>query len=350
MDLSWRAKPAADINVLVVGPTGYIGRFVTKEMAARGFNVTALARSKSGIGGAKTEDETRTDLAGASTVFGDVSSVAGMRAALEEAGHAASGPTSFDVVVSCLASRTGGVKDSWLIDYQATRNAMDVGKALGARHFVLLSAICVQKPLLEFQKAKLRFESELMAEPGMSYSIVRPTAFFKSVAGQIKGVKEGKPYVMFGDGNLAACKPISEADLASYLADCVLDQNGDLTNAILPVGGPGGALTARQQAQLLFDLTGNEVKLFPVPVALMDGLISIFDLLSSVFPQMADTAEFAKIGRYYATESMLVLDPATGKYDADATPEYGETTLKAFFDKSIKEGLEGQELGDQAVF
>ena len=66
-----------------------------------------------------------------------------------------------DVVVSCLASRTGGKKDSWDIDYQATKNAMDAGRAAGAKHFVLLSAICVQKPLLEFQRAKLKFESDL---------------------------------------------------------------------------------------------------------------------------------------------------------------------------------------------
>lgn len=36
-----------------------------------------------------------------------------------------------------------------------------MGREKGAQHFVLLSAICVQKPLLEFQKAKLKFESEL---------------------------------------------------------------------------------------------------------------------------------------------------------------------------------------------
>ena len=49
-----------------------------------------------------------------------------------------------DVVVSCLASRTGGIKDSWAVDYQATKNAMDAGRESGASHFVLLSAICVQ--------------------------------------------------------------------------------------------------------------------------------------------------------------------------------------------------------------
>lgn len=37
-------------------------------------------------------------------------------------------------------------------------------------------------------------------------------------------------------------------------------------------------------------------------------------------------------------------------YDADATPSYGTDTLEAFFDKALKEGLKGQELGDQAVF
>jgi len=38
---------------------------------------------------------------------------------------------------------------------------------------------------------------------------------------QIKLVQQGKPYVMFGDGALAACKPISEADLARFMADCI---------------------------------------------------------------------------------------------------------------------------------
>ena len=38
---------------------------------------------------------------------------------------------------------------------------------------------------------------------------------------QVGIVKGGGRYVMFGDGNLAACKPISEADLARVRAECV---------------------------------------------------------------------------------------------------------------------------------
>ena len=75
-------------------------------------------------------------------------------------------------------------KDSWAIDYQATKNCLDTAKQKGAQHFVLLSAICVQKPLLEFQHAKLNLEAAIR-DSGLSYSIVRPTAFFKSLAGQV---------------------------------------------------------------------------------------------------------------------------------------------------------------------
>ncbi len=78
-------------------------------------------------------------------------------------------------------------------------------------HFVLLSAICAQKPVLAFQKAKLAFEAHLL-EQGLTYSIVRPTAFFKSLSGQVARVKQGGPFLVFGDGRLTACKPISDAD------------------------------------------------------------------------------------------------------------------------------------------
>jgi nucleoside-diphosphate-sugar epimerase len=44
---------------------------------------------------------------------------------------------------------------------QATKNVLDIAREKGASHFVLLSAICVQKPLLEFQRAKLKLEADL---------------------------------------------------------------------------------------------------------------------------------------------------------------------------------------------
>lgn len=333
-------KAPQDVRVVVAGPTGYIGKFVTKELISRGYQVTALAREKAGIKGKMGKEDTQKEFEGARVVFGDVTDTASISAAAFD--------QPADVVVCCLASRTGGKKDSWAIDYQATKNVLDAARKAGAKHFVLLSAICVQRPLLEFQKAKLKLEDELAAAGDVTYSIVRPTAFFKSLAGQVKLVQDGKPYVMFGDGNLAACKPISEADLARFMADCISDPSKH--NQLLPIGGPGGALTAKQQAQIIFRLTNLPEKYISAPVWLFDAIIGVLDLLAKAFPQMEDAAEFGRIGKYYATESMLVWDEARGAYDADATPEYGIDTLEGFFKKAVTEGLAGQELGDQAVF
>jgi divinyl chlorophyllide a 8-vinyl-reductase len=119
---------------------------------------------------------------------------------------------------------------------------------------------------------------------------------------------------------------------------------------MLPIGGPGGALTAKQQAQILFRLTGLPEKYISAPVWLFDGIIGVLDLLAKAFPSLEDAAEFGRIGKYYATESMLVWDESQQRYDADATPEYGVDTLEAFFNRALTEGLAGQELGDQAVF
>ncbi len=340
MDNSSHA-PARELKrVFVVGATGYIGKFVVRELVSRGYEVVSFARERSGVGATTRADELRSQLKGSEVRFGDVSSMDSLMKQGIRNEH-------FDVVVSCLTSRNGGIKDSWNIDYQATRNALDAGKAAGATHFLLLSAICVQKPMLEFQRAKLKFEQELK-ESGLVWSIVRPTAFFKSIAGQVEKVKSGKPFAMFGNGELTSCKPISERDLARFMADCLEDPSKQ--NKILPIGGPGKAISFREQGELLFELLGRPPKFKNMPIGMFDVIIPVLTLLAKIFPKLEDKAEFARIGKYYCSESMLVLNPKTGKYDADMTPSYGNDTLRDFYKRVLKEGLAGQELGEHSIF
>ena len=250
----------------------------------------------------------------------------------------------FDTVISCLASRTGAPADAWEIDHDAHVRILKAAQNAGISQFVLLSAICVQKPLLEFQKAKLAFETALMGS-GMTYSIVRPTAFFKSLSGQIERVQKGKPFLLFGDGALTACKPISDRDLGRYIANCVSDP--DLQNQVLPIGGPGVALTPREQGALIFELTGKPAKFKSVPVWVMDGIIKGLALGGRINSALQAKAQLAKIGRYYATESMLVWDGA--RYDADATPSFGSDTLRDHY-RAVIAGDVAANLGDHAVF
>jgi divinyl chlorophyllide a 8-vinyl-reductase len=176
---------------------------------------------------------------------------------------------------------------------------------------------------------------------------VRPTAFFKSLSGQIERVKNGKPFLLFGDGNLTACKPISDDDLAAYIVDCLED--GTRRNRVLPIGGPGEAITPRQQGEHLFALLKQEPRFRHVPVALLDGIIGVLGVMGRAVPALAAKAELARIGRYYATESMLVLDPATGQYDARRTPSTGSETLFDFYAKLLR-GAASAERGAHAVF
>lgn len=326
-------------RVFVLGATGTIGRATVAALVQRGHEVVCFIRARAGVGGAMTVQDSERLLSGATLRFGDVCDAA----SLARDGFCGE---RFDALVSCLASRTGAPKDAWAIDHQAHEHALAAAKAAGVTQFVLLSAICVQKPLLAFQHAKLAFEKSLI-ESGLSYSIVRPTAFFKSLSGQIDRVKRGKPFLIFGDGTLTACKPISDGDLGRYIADCLDDESR--RNRVLPIGGPGEAITSRQQGERLFALLGQPPRFKQVPVKLLDVIIAVLSAAGRLVPALADKAELARIGRYYATESMLVLDPATGLYDARATPSTGTETLFDFY-AGLVSGAIAPERGDHAVF
>jgi divinyl chlorophyllide a 8-vinyl-reductase len=313
-------------RVCLLGATGTIGRATLSALRGRGYDVVCFVRPQTAIHDAKTR----------AVALSDPASIArdGFRG------------EGFDAVVSCMASRTGAPRDAWAVDHQAHANVLAAAQTAGIRQFVLLSAICVQKPLLAFQQAKLAFESALTAS-GLTYSIVRPTAFFKSLSGQVDRVRRGRPFLVFGDGTLTACKPISDGDLAVYLADCLEDEGR--WNRILPIGGPGEAITPRQQGEALFALLGREPRFRHVPVALLDGIIGTLGLARRVAPSLTEKRELARIGRYYATESMLVLDPATGRYDAAATPSTGTETLFGYYRTLLAEGAKA-ERGAHSVF
>jgi divinyl chlorophyllide a 8-vinyl-reductase len=337
--------PATPQRVFVLGATGTIGRATVRALLLHGHEVVCFGRPQAapiGLGpvrGAPALSPIALSMGGAKQRWGDVCSPASLaRDGLRG--------ESFDAVVSCLASRTGAPKDAWAIDHQAHVRVLQAAQYAGVKHMVLLSAICVQKPLLAFQQAKLAFEKTLI-ESGLTYSIVRPTAFFKSLSGQLVRVKKGKPFLVFGDGQLTACKPISDDDLAHYIAGCLTDPQRH--NRILPIGGPGDAITPRQQGEQLFAALGLQPKFKHVPVAWLDAIIKVLATAGRVVPALAAKAELARIGRYYATESMLVLNANTGLYDAAATPSTGRQTLPDFY-RALASGQVVLNRGDHAVF
>ena len=241
-------------RVCLLGATGTIGSATARALVRNGHEVACFVRARPGASTPVPEG------ASARIVdFRDPASPArdGFRG------------ERFDAVISCMASRTGAPRDAWAIDHRAHVDALGAAREAGVGQFVLLSAICVQKPRLAFQHAKLAFERELIAS-SLAYSIVRPTAYFKSLSGQIERVRRGKSYLVFGNGELTSCKPISDGDLADYLVGCLDDERR--LNRILPIGGPGPAVTPRQQGEALFEMLGRPARFRSAPHALLDAI------------------------------------------------------------------------------
>ncbi len=326
-------------TVMVLGATGTAGQAATRALHHSGHHVVCIVRP------GKSEDDISA-LRHAANLADEVDIRQADVSDPESLKRDGFRGEHFDVLVSCLASRTGVPADAWAIDHRAQSTALATAMASGVHHAVLLSAICVQKPLLAFQQAKLAFERELI-DSGLTYSIVRPTAFFKSLSGQVERVRAGKPFMLFGDGTLTACKPISDDDLGKFIASCIVDPARH--NKVLPIGGPGDAITLREQGEHLFKLTGQTPRFRKVPVAMFDAVGAVLTLLGKVSKSCADKAELARIGRYYATESMLTLDPDTGQYDAAATPSFGTETLFDFY-AALLDGTASVKRGDHAIF
>ena len=142
-------------RVFLLGATGTIGRATARALQRRGHELVCFVRPRSGVGGHQSADDAARHLPGATLRFGDV------RDATSLARDGFRGER-FDALVSCLASPTGAPKHAWAIDHQAHATALAAARTAGVEQMVLLSAICVQKPLLAFQQAKLAFEKELI--------------------------------------------------------------------------------------------------------------------------------------------------------------------------------------------
>tara|TARA_B100000925_G_scaffold1359_1_gene1053 strand:- start:2375 stop:3328 length:954 start_codon:yes stop_codon:yes gene_type:complete len=296
-------------KIFVAGSTGYIGKNVVKYALDNGFDVVTAKRHSDNKPG-----QLNKKLKVIKISNNDNNWIADLE--------------KVDVIISCLASRTGEPKDAHLVDYKLNCLLLEKAKALKCSQFILLSAICVQKPRLAFQFEKLAFEEELK-KSGLNFSIVRPTAYFKSLSGQIENIKKGKPYVYFGDGQITQCNPISEKDLSLYILSCIKDKTK--WQKILPIGGPKQSITPKDIGKILFEIFEVSPKYKSFPTKILDAIRLLLLIISPFSNWAKNKSELIKIAKYYATESMLIWDEKKECYDANMTPSTGKDTLRDYF-------------------
>lgn len=150
------------MKAFVAGATGETGRRIVAELVRQNIPVRALVRS--------TEKAAQILPAEAELVTGDVLDINSIRAAIEDC--------------TVLLSATGAAPSfdptgPYKVDYEGTKNLVDVAKEKHIEQFVMVSSLCTSKllhPLNLFFLIlvwKKRAEEYLQAS-GVPYTIVRP--------------------------------------------------------------------------------------------------------------------------------------------------------------------------------
>ena len=313
----------------MAGATGYIGKAVVAELLDKGYYVYAIVRKEKRL------------------EYSDQSNLKVLSLEISKNSDWTKQLPKIDVIISCLASRSGCERDANFVDYSLNSDLLDFGLKIELQHFIILSAICIQKPKLSFQRAKLRFNGKLMAS-GLRYSIVLPTAFFKSLSGQVNRIKNGKSFLVFGNGKKTSSLPISEIDLANYIVNCI--ESEECWNKSLPVGGPGPAVTPLDQAEMLFEIFNKPKKIKHISPRFFDFALVFLFPVSFFSQKIKDKVELLKIGKYYAEESMLFYDAEADAYNADKTPQFGENLLYDYYCSLRDEPEKIPDMGSQKLF
>jgi divinyl chlorophyllide a 8-vinyl-reductase len=161
-------------------------------------------------------------------------------------------------------------------------------------------------------------------------------------------VRGGKPFLLFGEGAETACKPISDEDLAAFIVTCI--ENEEYHDRTLPIGGPGPAITPKEQGLELFRLIGTKPRFRSVPPGMFRLAAGVLGAGGKLIPALEDKAEFARIAHYYGTESMLVWDQDRETYDEAKTPSFGSRTLFDHYCEVVEGRTKAGSLGDHAMF
>jgi uncharacterized protein YbjT (DUF2867 family) len=242
-------------RVLVAGATGYLGRFVARELKARGHVVRALARSPQKL------DDLRDELD--EIVEGEVTRPATLAGTCD----------GVEVVFSSVGitrQRDGlTFRD---VDYQGNKNLLQEAQRAGVKKFIYVSVLGgPELTHLEIVKAHEDFVAALKAS-GLDYAVVRPSGFFSDLEELYQMAGRGRVY-LFGRGDRRV-NPIHGADLAARCADLL-----EVEREEIDVGGPE-VLTWREIAELALRARGRPIRITAIPLWVVTLMIFVTRLFS----------------------------------------------------------------------
>jgi uncharacterized protein YbjT (DUF2867 family) len=235
--------------ILVAGGSGQLGRTLIPLLLERGEQIRVVTR------GTRRADHLA--LPNVETIVGDIRD----RDVVDRAVSGAS------TVISAIHGFGGeGALGARVIDRDANDALIDAAVAAGVDHFVLLSihGASADHPI-ELFRMKAAAETRLKAS-GLSWTIVRPTAYQETWLGIIGGplLETGRTRV-FGRGR-NPINFVASGDVARLVDQAAVDPG--LRGATIDVAGPEN-LSFDQLVDVIREVTGVEGKVDHVPPGML---------------------------------------------------------------------------------
>ncbi|MFD2556060.1 SDR family oxidoreductase [Sphingobacterium tabacisoli] len=242
-------------RVLLAGATGYLGRYLLKELKKQGYWVRVLIRSEIQRHHVPLADE---------VFIGEITDPGTLRGIAE----------SIDVVISTIGiTRQKDGLTYMDVDYQGNMNLLHEARSTSVNYFQYISAINGDKRRhLKIFQAKESFVDQLKTS-GIDYTIMRPNGFFSDMHDFLEMAGSGRVY-LFGKGD-KKLNPIDGKDLASV---CVSKIGGREKECI--VGGPD-ILSQREIAVLALKALDKKIKIVHLPDFLRKAIIILLRTLTS---------------------------------------------------------------------
>lgn len=225
-------------HVLVAGATGYLGRYIVSEYAARGWTVTALVRDASRASDLEADHVRQVQVTDAKSLVGVMQGI--------------------DLVVSALGiTRQAEGVGYWDVDYQANLNLLNEALSANVPRFAYIHVLGADHmPSVPLVQAKTAFVTELQSAPIVS-TVIAPSGYFSDMSDFLQMAKSGRVWLFGKGGN--RLNPIHGADLAAATAEAI-----DAELGWLDVGGPE-IFTHEDLAKLAFSALGTPVKISRIP-------------------------------------------------------------------------------------
>lgn len=279
-------------TVLVAGATGYLGKYILRELKKQGYNTIAVARDPSKLNDFSIDKLIRAEVTIPESINGQF------------------------VDVDCVISTVGITKQKdglnyMDVDYQANVNLLNEAISSGVKKFIYISVLNGHLMRnLKMIEAKEKFVDELK-NSGMDYIIIRPNGFFSDMAEILNMAQKGRVY-LFGDGEYKG-NPIHGKDLAEFIIKNMSEPVKELE-----VGGPE-VLTQNEIAHAAFNATGKKEKIVHIP-----GWIS--NVILRLIRWLSDQKTYGPVEFFMTVMNMDMV-----------TNEYGKQRLSVFFKNTYQE-------------